>query len=198
MIKSKGIRIVCYVCMGLSCFLAVVMFFCGCSALVDEKVDLGIGLIVLAIVIPFSVTLSLYPIFALSLIESHVSQINDNIEQLSSKLDTLLTPPSPTMPQNPPASEPTPTPTPTPSPQSTMTPTTPITDAIDFINRKYNAGIEDSDDLITIQEKILKIEALDTLTQIFKTRVANASNFDEVCSVIKMHHAVTKNTLTPQ
>lgn len=185
MIKSKGIRILCYVAMGLSYFLAIILLICGCSALVDEKISIGIGLLLIAILIPFSVTLSLYPIFALSLIESNVSELTTTIEQLSAKL--VHSSPTP-----PPQSHETPNDKNCQNPP--LTPTPPMTDAIDFINQKYNIQIDVSDDLITIQEKISKIKALDNLTQIFVNRVINAKSFDEVCSIIKMHRSVTKNT----
>ena len=189
MIKSKGIRILCYVAMGISYCFAVILLICGCSALVNEKVALGIGLIFVAIIVPFSVTLSLYPIFAISLIESHVSQLNTNIEQLLNNLSAQTTQP-PTLSQEKNYQNST-------SPkQAPLVLTPPISEALDFINQRYNIQIEFSDDLMTIQEKILKIDAVDNLTHIFKKRVSNATSFDEVCSIIKMHHAVNKNTFT--
>ena len=159
MINSKGIRILCYVAMGISYFIAIVLLICGCSALVNDKGLLGIGLIAISFFIPFFSTLSLYPIFALSLIESHVADLNANVEKLTEKISCTSPKPTSTILHEPKkafqdAAYKT---------QSSLSPTPPFEEALNFINR-----------------------------------IANANNFDEVCSIIKMHHTVSKNTFTKQ
>ena len=203
MINSKGIRILCYITMGISYFIAIILLVCGCSALVNEKVALGFILLLIAILIPFSVTLSLYPIFAISLIESNVSELNENLRLLLRMTATTIAA-SPASPENNRHQEQKST-----APQNNLnqshtdsfrpplTPTPPISESIDFINQKYKIDIEIFDNLITIKEKISKIEAVDNLTLILKKRIGDATSFDEVCSIIKMHHSVSKNTFVP-
>lgn len=67
-----------------------------------------------------------------------------------------------------------------------------LDEAIHFLNRKYNIPIELSDDLYAIKEKILKIDAVDNSTQIFKNRITDARSLDEAVSIIKMHCTINR------
>lgn len=199
MIKSKGIRILCYIVMGITYFLAVILVICGCVALIEEKFGFGIVLILIGIIIPLTVTLSLYSVYALSLIESHTSKLNDNIEQIL-KLHGNSSNDNCTQTKTPFSST---TAVPAPKPLQPLIPVPPPIlpaeeVAINFINKKYNIQIELSDDLNMIKEKISTIEAVDNSVQIFQRRINSTVSFDEALSIIKMHHVVNKSQFVKQ
>lgn len=181
MIKSKGIRILCYIAMGIVYLVSIIMLIYGLSSLAEEDSrSLGVLLIVLSIIIPIITSISMYPVFALSLIETNTSKINDNLETI---IDLLEKNPTPTIPQQ------------TATPHQNYPPmdlTNPLKDALNFINQRYNIQIDISDDLHIIKEKILEINEINSSTQIFKKRIIDADSKDGVWNIIKMHHVAYK------
>lgn len=183
--------------MGISYVVALVLLIYGFSLLIDKNTALGLVMILISILTPLFERLFLYPIFALSLIETNLSKVDANLERVIELIDTAPSDsdPTPNTETPPPIKNPTPikktvstlTPNPPPFPIS------PINEALQFINQKYGIQIEISDDIDTLKEKIAKIESEESSSQIFKNRVADSKSIDEIWSLIKMHHTVHKN-----
>lgn len=185
MLKSKGIRILCYIEMGVVYVLSVILVILGIADIADEKVFLGVIFLIAGLVMPLTVSVSLYPVFALSLIESNTSSLNDklgDIIELLEKTNTLYIPPvveQSTISTNK-KTEPIET-----VESSVLSPTY-AQEAIDFINKKYNIRIRLSDDMSSIKEKVSTIDDEIEYARIFKKRVNEAESLSEIMSSIKL------------
>lgn len=198
MIKSKGIRILCYIAVGISYFASLCFLIAGINRLIDESFLAAIIYIILCAIIPLVTNLSLYPIFALSLIESNTASLNDKLDDMISLLEDMSMPRSS---QNNSSESTKVAPTPMISPNPTQKDETPtfvsndnqpehVVQAIDFVNKKYNLHIDLRDDYFLIKEKISKIQATNKSVAIFKNRVIDATSYDDVISAINIHRVV--------
>lgn len=192
MINSKWMRILCYIAMGFSCLVALILLIFGLGNLADENKVLGIVFVILGILLPIITSISLYPIFALSLIETNTSEMKEQLNLIVALLKLISqgvhksqNEPTPAPPQSEPLISFTPPPTNAESIDS-------LNDAINFINQEYNLDLDITDNLITLQEKILKADSLEYKGQIFKKRILEATTLNEVYSVIKMHRTINK------
>ena len=194
MINSKGIRILCYITMGLAYAAGIALAVYGISMMDEKETKNAVIFLVIGALIPFAITLALYPIFALSLIESHTVKLNDNMSLLlerinSSTSNQQLEPTTAQISTNPS------TPAPISTPPSSPVTTAQLEDVLSFINHKYNTQINATDTLEIIKEKISKIDDYLNLTRIFKNRINEAESLDEVFSIMKMHRAALNSKL---
>lgn len=182
MINSKGIRILCYIAVGISfVFTLVLSIFAGREMAEEGRVIKGIFILLVGLIIPLVTALSLYPIYALSLIESHTSELNANVNLLLEQVK----PSNKEVPCTPSATTPSTT-IPSSSQVSLLQ-----KDLIDFINHKYDTQIGVDDALDVIKDKILNIEYNTNSVQIFKKRISSANSIDEIIAIIKLHRAST-------
>ena len=151
--------------------------------LLEKEFKQGAATLFVGLIIPFITTLSIYPISALSLIESHVSSVDAKLEQVLKLLPALRSNQS---------SSSNAKPTQPPTSQAPLEPTSKFCEAVTFLNQWYDIQIDPSDDIETLKEKIAEIDSDDKSSQIFKNRVANASSIDEVRSIVNMHYVVLK------
>ena len=86
--------------MGIAYVLAVVLCIFGCLSFSAGKVVFGIVLIFIGVLIPLVISVVLYPIFALSLIESNTDEINYNLERIIELLENNSSAPDPSTQQN--------------------------------------------------------------------------------------------------
>ena len=86
MINSKGIKILCYIVMGLIIAVSLFLVIFGISQLADKNTS-GVIWLVLAIALPLVVTVSLYPIFALANIDENLLRLNQKVDRLLIKKD---------------------------------------------------------------------------------------------------------------
>ena len=206
MINSKGIRILCYIAVGISYFATLCLLIAGIVNMVDENYGVGIFFVLLCGLIPLFVNLSIYPLFALSKIESNTETLNNQLNDII----TLLK--NPEEPMEMPLSNQTnsnftsPPTTPPTSPQPSATPifvpghVKPgfVAQAIDFINEKYQVDINLDDDYFSIKEKISEIEVTNKSVEIFKNRVIDATSYDEVINAINLHRVATHKDNDPR
>ena len=178
MTKNKGIRVLCYMVMGISCYLSLSLIIYGCNAIVNEKTEWGLMLILTGIISPVVACLSLYPIYALSLIEARTSNLEEDLEEIIYLLEKISQP----------AAKPSQTITSTRTNYDDST----LVDAINFINQKYHIQIESTDNLNEIKREILGIDAEDNSITIFKERVVHAYSYKEIFDAIKMHYTIHK------
>lgn len=188
MVNSKFIRILCYIAMAIAYLAAIALIISGVVDLVnEERTLLSTAFIVLGVLLPIITSISLYPIFALSLIETHTSDIKDKLDHVAELLEAK---PQGITPQQH---------IPTPSTPSTTTAPAFVTkevnydsleEAISFINLEYNLNVNINDNLMAIQEKILQSNLLESKAPIFRKRILEASSLNEVYSAIKMHRSV--------
>ena len=190
MINSKWIRTLCYIVVGMVCLLALMLIIFGISALADERTISGVIFIITGILAPFIICVSMYPIFALSLIETSTSNIKNHLEHIVYLLESKPKVVAPAQ-DSPPLTTPQHTP-------SNISPTQAtdennidsLEEAIHFINQEYNIDIDVADNLGTIQEKILNTNSLGAKGQIFRKRILAANSLDEVYSAIKIHRTI--------
>ena len=187
MIKSKEIKVLCYIATGISYILSLGLIAYGIYELTEEKTVQGLIKLLIGILVPLLVNISMYPIWALSQIECHTSDLNDKLEKIIILKTLESTSQSTTIPSQ--------KNTPTDRAQSNSSATTgnnadALNEAIDFINREYNIQIESTDDLKDIKEKISNIDAIDNSTQIFKERIDNATSVRQMFAIIKLHYTI--------
>lgn len=182
MISSKGIRILCYIAVGISfVFTLVLSIFAGGVMAEEGGLIKGIFILLVGLIIPLVTALSLYPIYALSLIESHTSELNANVNLLLEQVK--------------PSNKEVPCTPLTATPSTTIPSSSQVSlqkkDLIDFINHKYDTQIGVDDDLDVIKDKILNIEYNTNSVQIFKKRISSANSIDEIIAIMKLHRAST-------
>ena len=181
MINSKSVRILCYIAVGISFVFTLVLSIFAGKEMAEGRVIKGIFILLVGLIIPLVTALSLYPIYALSLIESHTSELNANVnlllEQVKPSNKEVPCTPSATTPSN-------------TIPSSSQV-SLPQKDLIDFINHKYDTQIGVDDALDVIKDKILNIEYNTNSVQIFKKRISSANSIDEIIAIMKLHRAST-------
>ena len=89
MISSKGIRTLCGVIMVICYVLAFFAILYGCLNLEE-----GIWLIAMGILVPLIVSVALYPVYALSLIESDTEDISYKLDRIIELLENNSSSPS--------------------------------------------------------------------------------------------------------
>lgn len=184
MITSKGVRILCSIAVGISYFVAVILLVAGIVILSGEQYLLGVICVFLGVVLPLVANLAVYPLFALSQMESNIANLNNDLSEIYELLrSTPHTSLNPNLPHTLPVFEPA------------TTPTVSDEDAIDFINKKYNLNINMSDDVFSIKEKIANIETTNHSIEIFKNRVTCAKSYDDIIVAIKNHRVVSPQVI---
>jgi hypothetical protein len=68
--------------MGIAYTAAIFLLIIGLSCIINKETNMGILLILIAVITPFVSTLLMYPIFALSQIESNTAETNKKLDQI--------------------------------------------------------------------------------------------------------------------
>lgn len=180
MITSKGVRILCNIAVGIAYFVALILLVAGIVILAGEQYVLGIIYVFLSIVLPLIANLAVYPLFALSQMESNIANLNNELSEIYELLRSAHseTPTSPA-PNTLPVFEPV------------ATPSVVDEGAIDFINKKYNLNISINDDIFSIKEQIADIETHNQSIEILKNRVICAKTYDDILVAINNHRVVS-------
>ena len=215
MINSKGIKILCYITMGVVALISLVLVISSIGELIDGN-SFSIIYLLLGFVLPLVVTVSLYPIFALANIEERVRSIDEKTNALLA--NELIC--SDTESENVDLSECSvdlkesvdlevntsfdaefspnsakPVVTDYKSNETSEAELTEVfkspkfAEAIDFINRKYGTDINPQDDFQLIKSKINNIESSTSSVEIFKSKVLKAVSNREIANIIIMHKA---------
>ena len=186
MINSKGIKILCYIVMGLIIAVSLFLVIFGISQLADKNTS-GVIWLVLAIALPLVVTVSLYPIFALANIDENLLRLNQKVDRLLIKKD---------MPKEEKASASAPVvqqvaPVVEPISRTSQTSKTnsmnKVEEAINYINVKYNLQISIDDDCETIQRKIDAVEEGGFTGIALRRKVLEATTKEEIINIFIMH-----------
>lgn len=82
MINSKGIKILCYIIMGFIYVLSFLMILFGIVAMLEDKGSFYGIFVFLGFLLPITVTVSLYPIFALANIDENLDLLNRIARQI--------------------------------------------------------------------------------------------------------------------
>ena len=83
MINSKGIKILCYVLMGIVWTASVMLFFGGVANVFVGNIEWYYGAMVAGgIILPIVTTVSLYPLFALANIDEHLKALNSKVDKV--------------------------------------------------------------------------------------------------------------------
>ncbi len=189
MIKSSGIKKLCYAVMGISCMIGVLLVIIGIYLAVEMDMFVLVMVSVLGFFVPFLTTVSLYPIFALASIEENVAVIKDafaslphNIakqqcEEYHNQKSTEVKSSEPRVVYK------------TDSKEDRIRkydgklPD----DLVEFFRNKYGIAIDIQDDFETIKRKINEINQATFTALILKNKINDATNMDEIFNVLIMH-----------
>ncbi len=196
MFDRNYIRIICRIIFGLACVIAALLVIFGCVMIVDDSVGFGVVMIVAGLITPVTTTISLYPLFALSSIESNTAELEEKLDKIVELLKASATEAS--QPNEPHSSSHVSimdiikerNNVKRMSADSVSIKKDTISDAMNFINKKYNIHLVDSDNLLAIKEKTANISDADKSVQTLKKRISEAETLDEAVSLLKMHYIV--------
>lgn len=185
---GKAIKSICYTIIVIVDVIAFFLMLYGLrEILFGDSVRLGIILIVISIILSAHTLLSVYPLLALSKIEKHTSDMNDQLDEIIVLLeDATCGKAIVTIGNNAASLDATSTTT------SRVNYDDSFETAIDFVNHKYGLQFSANDNLQSIKEKVLEIDDQAPSAQTFKNRILSADSFDEIKSLFKMHLIVNK------
>lgn len=182
MITSKGIKILCYITMGMVYLLSIALLAVGINYLIDEN-SLSALFIAAGLILPLAITVSLYPLFALANIDKNLALISKKIAAISADKTEFpqdcTAPPAHSIEKSMPVTEEKLA----PEPQRVILPQ----ELMAFLKAKYGVSLEDSDEADVIKAKIMAIPQDTTQVNSLKNKILSAKNMEEIVSALKMH-----------
>ena len=175
MINSNGIKILCYIIMGIAFIASIAFIVVGILGLVNNQ-PLSALWILAGICSPLITSVSLYPIFALANIEENVCQLSETLNKIINKNHFERTNHLSKSANTNYAYE---------EQQLTQ-------DIIDFINSRYQTQINIYDSLDTIKFKISSINATSSSVNILTRKVAEAQTISAVAKAFVLHRATNE------
>ena len=188
MIGSKGIRILCYILMTLVLWISLVGLIGGIVLVVDGS-KLGWIIVAASVVFPLAITVSLYPIYALSKIESSLSDVQKKVISIAAyekRIHRLL--------ENQFEKE---------DEEDMVEGTETLVEAfadslsqvdyekvMDFMERYYGVELNLFDDLTFVKEKVNAIAHESVSVGILKNNIDAAKTIKEAFYILNMHRIV--------
>ena len=195
MFSSKLIKIFCWVILSLACLGAMILAIYGLS-LLGENTKSGLVLFFISPLLPIFTLVSLYTIFALANIDENLAMLNRRVDRIEYRLSPAAA--KQTVAGTASVNE-------TASNQAigqeikndsgnvTKDKDAEIpTDAILFINKRYNTALDVNDSLQTIKEKIAGITVNSTSANILIRKISKAEDLAEVRSIVQLHMAANR------
>lgn len=175
MIGNKGIKIFCYIMMGIVWTISGILLVFGVVRATDKN-WYSLFFIALGLILPLVCSISLYPIFALANIDQNIYMLNKKVEEIATNNTTSKTEHNCAPYNN----------SKTNIVDCFESDTVSI-NAIHFVCKEYGVSVSLEDDIETIKEKISSIQNDSSKADIFKSKVIKAETKEEILRIFIMH-----------